>query len=197
MNKNICPQKTAFIWLKYRIIKYYFSSKSKFGFNTACWINFQQTNFEIFFLFFPRKLILTFQWRQFFMKFKILRNEKNKKNITSLLSAEFAQSVVKVNSPHIHLGFSWLYKSPSHMLYWMLICLRIVQCLCWGLLKELQEMSSVLYFIARNVVMLSLILQEKLHLKISVYVVCWIFLQTSQSYFLHTGKQCGPRSDCS
>ena len=28
-------------------------------------------------------------------------------------------------------------------------------------------------------------------------VVCWIFLQTSQSYFLHTGKQCGPRSDCS
>ena len=28
-------------------------------------------------------------------------------------------------------------------------------------------------------------------------VICWIFLQTSQSYFLHTGKQCGPRSDCS
>ena len=23
----------------------------------------------------------------------------------------------------------------------------------------------------------------------SVYVVCWIFLQTFQTYFLHTGKQ--------
>ena len=31
----------------------------------------------------------------------------------------------------------------------------------------------------------------------SVYVVCLIFFQTSRSYFLHTGKQCGPRSDCS
>ena len=36
------------------------------------------------------------------MKFQILDYEKNKKNITSLLSAEFAQSVAKVNSPHIH-----------------------------------------------------------------------------------------------
>ena len=26
----------------------------------------------------------------------------------------------------------------------------------------------------------------------SVYVVCWIFFQTFQTYFLHTGKQCGP-----
>ena len=31
----------------------------------------------------------------------------------------------------------------------------------------------------------------------SVYVVCCIFLQTFQTYFLHIGKQCGPRSDCS
>ena len=29
----------------------------------------------------------------------------------------------------------------------------------------------------------------------SVYVVCWIFLQTFQTYFLHTGKQCGPWSE--
>ena len=28
-------------------------------------------------------------------------------------------------------------------------------------------------------------------------VVCCIFLQTFQTYFLHIGKQCGPRSDCS
>ena len=39
--------------------------------------------------------------------------------------------------------------------------------------------------------------QENLHLKMSsVYVVCWIFLQTFQTYILHTGKQYGPRSDC-
>ena len=32
---------------------------------------------------------------------------------------------------------------------------------------------------------------------LSVYVVCWIFLQTFQTFFWHTGKQCGPtRSDC-
>ena len=32
--------------------------------------------------------------------------------------------------------------------------------------------------------------QENLHLKISsVYVVCWTFLQTFQTYFLHTGIQ--------
>ena len=28
-----------------------------------------------------------------------------------------------------------------------------------------------------------------------VYVVCCIFLQTFQTYFLHIGKQYGPRSD--
>ena len=32
---------------------------------------------------------------------------------------------------------------------------------------------------------------------LSVYVVCWMFLQTFQIFFLHTGKQCGPSSDCS
>ena len=32
---------------------------------------------------------------------------------------------------------------------------------------------------------------------LSVYVVCWIFLQTLSNLFLHTGKQCGPRSDWS
>ena len=40
--------------------------------------------------------------------------------------------------------------------------------------------------------------QENLHLKMSSdYVVCCIFLRTFQTYFLHIGKQCGPRSDCS
>ena len=27
---------------------------------------------------------------------------------------------------------------------------------------------------------------------LSVYVVCWIFLQTFQTYFFNTGKECGP-----
>ena len=31
----------------------------------------------------------------------------------------------------------------------------------------------------------------------SVNVVCCIFLQTFQTYILHIGKQCGPKSDCS
>ena len=29
----------------------------------------------------------------------------------------------------------------------------------------------------------------------SVYVICCIFLQTFQTYFLHIGKQCGLRPD--
>ena len=29
----------------------------------------------------------------------------------------------------------------------------------------------------------------------AAYVVCYIFLQTFQTYILHIGKQCGPRSD--
>ena len=29
----------------------------------------------------------------------------------------------------------------------------------------------------------------------SVYVICCIFLQTFQAYFLHIGKQYGPRSE--
>ena len=37
--------------------------------------------------------------------------------------------------------------------------------------------------------------QENLCLKMSsVYVIWCIFLQTFQTYFLHHGKQCGPRS---
>ena len=40
--------------------------------------------------------------------------------------------------------------------------------------------------------------QENLHLKISSdYVVCCIFLQIFQTYILHIGKQCGPRTVCS
>ena len=49
-----------------------------------------------------------------------------------------------------------------------------------------------------NKIILTLKRQEKLHLKMSsVYVICCIYLQTFQTYFLHIGKQCGPRSDCS
>ena len=66
----------------------------KINFNTLH-AGFRRRHFEIFFLFFPWKQDLTFHANCFQWKCQILfSEEKNKKNITNLVSAELVQRLI-------------------------------------------------------------------------------------------------------
>ena len=109
----------------------------------------------------------------------------------------------------------WLFQSGSSLSVLLCLCVCCFTCgavvsrfvlhlfFLWCLGKAVLRdycisWISSLIFLDQYDKALTLKTPKNLHLKMSsVYVVCWIFLQTFQTYFLHTGKQCGPWSDCS